>query len=72
MDQCLIDIIFAAAICGTGMFPAGFVGGIFRVAAMKDVRVIGHIVSDTMGLALITRDGVEMQLKAQGWTPQEK
>ncbi len=43
-----------------------------KVAAMKDVRVIGHIVSDTMGLALITRDGVEMQLRAQGWTPQEK
>lgn len=42
-----------------------------KVAAMKDVRVIGHIVSDSMGLALITRDGVEMQLKAQGWTPQE-
>ena len=42
-----------------------------KVAAMKDVRVIGHIVSDTMGLALITRDGMEMQLRAQGWTPQE-
>lgn len=41
-----------------------------KVAAMKDVRVIGHIVSDSMGLALITRDGVEMGLKAQGWTPQ--
>lgn len=40
-----------------------------KVAAMKDVRVIGHIVSDSMGLALITRDGVEMELKAQGWTP---
>ena len=43
-----------------------------KVAAMKDVRVIGHIVSENMGLALITRDGVEMELKAQGWTPQEK
>ena len=42
-----------------------------KVAAMKDVRVIGHIVSESMGLALITRDGVEMRLKAQGWTPQE-
>ena len=42
-----------------------------KVAAMKDVRVIGHIVSDNMGLALITRDGVEMELKAQGWTSQE-
>ena len=40
-----------------------------KVAAMKDVRVIGHIVSESMGLALITRDGVEMELKAQGWTP---
>ncbi len=39
-----------------------------KVASMKEVRVIGHIVSDTMGLALITRDGVEMELKAQGWT----
>lgn len=43
-----------------------------KVAAMKDVRVIGHIVSDNMGLALITRDGVEMGLKAQGWTPQNE
>ena len=41
-----------------------------KVAAMKEVRVIGHIVSESMGLALITRDGVEMELKAQGWTPQ--
>lgn len=40
-----------------------------KVAAMKDVRIIGHIVSDSMGLALITRDGAEMELKAQGWTP---
>ena len=40
-----------------------------KVAAMKDVRVIGHIVNESMGLAIITRDGVEMELKAQGWTP---
>ena len=31
-----------------------------KVAAMKEVRIIGHIVSESMGLALITRDGVEM------------
>ena len=43
-----------------------------KVATMKDVRVIGHIVSDNMGLALITRDGVEMELKAQGWTAQNE
>ena len=43
-----------------------------KVAAMKDVRIIGHIVSDNMGLALITRDGVEMELNAQGWTAQNE
>ena len=41
-----------------------------KVAAMKDVRVIGHIVDSCMGQALITRDGNEIELKAQGWTPQ--
>ena len=39
-----------------------------KVAAMKDIRVIGPIVSESMGNAMITRDGVEMQLRAQGWT----
>lgn len=40
-----------------------------KVASMKDVHIIGHIVGDTMGCAMITRDGVEMELKAQGWNP---
>lgn len=39
-----------------------------KVASMKDVRVIGYIVSQSMGNAMITRDGAEMQLRAQGWT----
>lgn len=43
-----------------------------KVTAMKDVRIIGHIVSQDMGLALITRDGVEMELKAQGWIANNK
>lgn len=43
-----------------------------KVAAMKDVRIIGHIMSEEMGLALITRDGVEMELKAQGWVSDNK
>lgn len=38
-----------------------------KVASMKDVRLIGHIVKEELGAALITRDGVEMELKAQGW-----
>ncbi len=41
-----------------------------KVAAMKDVRIIGHTVSESMGLALITRDGAEIALKAQGWVQQ--
>ena len=40
-----------------------------KVAGMKDVRLIGHIVKEELGAALITRDGVEMELKAQGWNP---
>lgn len=42
-----------------------------KVATMKDVHVIGHIVSESMGKAMITRDGVEMQLRAQGWTMED-
>ena len=38
-----------------------------KVASMKDVHVIGHIVAPSMGKAMITRDGAEMELKAQGW-----
>ena len=43
-----------------------------KVAAMKDVKIIGHIVDSSMGLALITRDGVEMELRAQGWVEKDK
>ena len=42
-----------------------------KVASMKDVRLIGHIVKEELGAALITRDGVEMELKAQGWNQQK-
>ncbi|MBE6294107.1 MAG: thiamine-phosphate kinase [Bacteroidales bacterium] len=38
-----------------------------KVASMKDVHIIGHIVGSDMGNAMITRDGVEMELRAQGW-----
>ena len=42
-----------------------------KVAAIKDVPVIGYVVNKDMNLALITRDGVEMELKAQGWVKKE-
>lgn len=40
-----------------------------RVAAIPDVKVIGHITSPEEGAKLVTRDGNEFDLKAQGWNP---
>ena len=39
------------------------------VSAIDDVHVIGYITEADHGLALITRDGGEHLLKAQGWNP---
>ena len=40
-----------------------------KVATMKGVKVIGHITKPELGCGLITRDGQEFELKAQGWNP---
>lgn len=40
-----------------------------RVSAIDDVKVIGHITRPELGAKLITRDGNEFDLKAQGWNP---
>ena len=40
-----------------------------KVAEMKGVKVIGHITKPELGCGLITRDGQEFELKAQGWNP---
>ena len=40
-----------------------------RVAAIPGVKVIGHMTKPELGLQLVCRDGVEMELKAQGWNP---
>lgn len=40
-----------------------------RVSALEDVRVIGHMTRPELGLLLETRDGNELELKAQGWNP---
>ena len=39
------------------------------VSQIKDVKVIGHITKEELGCALVTRDGNELELKAQGWNP---
>ena len=38
-----------------------------RIVTIPDVKVIGHITKPELGLQLVSRDGVEMELKAQGW-----
>ena len=44
-----------------------------KVANMEGVKLIGHITKPELGCALISRDGQEFELKAQGWNPlQEK
>ena len=40
-----------------------------KVADMEGVKLIGHITRPELGCALITRDGQEFELKAQGWNP---
>ena len=40
-----------------------------KVATMKGIKVIGHITKPELGCGLITRDGQEFELKAQGWNP---
>lgn len=40
-----------------------------RVAQIKGIHLIGHITNESLGQCLITRDGQEFTLKAQGWNP---
>lgn len=42
-----------------------------KISQLKEVRIIGHITKKDLGLALITRDGQEFELKAQGWNHME-
>jgi thiamine-monophosphate kinase len=40
-----------------------------KVSEMEGVKIIGHITKPELGTYLITRDGQEFELKAQGWNP---
>ena len=40
-----------------------------KVTSMKGIKVIGHITKPELGCGLVTRDGQEFELKAQGWNP---
>lgn len=40
-----------------------------KVDKMEGVKVIGYICKEDLGCAMITRDGSEFPLRAQGWNP---
>ena len=42
------------------------------ISALEDIHVVGYITEADKGCALVTRDGGEFVLKAQGWNPLKK
>lgn len=38
-----------------------------KIKEIEEIKIIGHITAEKLGLALITRDEQEFPLKAQGW-----
>ena len=42
---------------------------LYFLQQLDDVKVIGHITRPELGCKLVTRDGNEFDLKAQGWNP---
>lgn len=42
------------------------------IQEMEGIKLIGYITGKEKGCALITRDGQELELKAQGWNPLEE
>lgn len=43
------------------------IGDYEKVKELDDIRIIGHITKRELGTLLVTRDGQEFPLKAQGW-----
>lgn len=40
-----------------------------KIKELSDVKLLGHITKSELGVALITKDGKEIELQAQGWNP---
>lgn len=40
-----------------------------EIKKIPGVKVIGHITKEQLGAAMITRDGTEIPIRAQGWNP---
>lgn len=45
------------------------IGDHAKIEEMEGVKQIGYITQESLGKMLITRDGQEFELKAQGWNP---
>ena len=45
------------------------IGDHAKIEAAEDIRLIGHITRPELGKVLVSRDGAEFELKAQGWNP---
>ena len=45
------------------------IGDLEKVKSIEDIHLIGHITEQKFGHVLVTRDGQEFELKAQGWNP---
>ncbi len=43
------------------------IGDYEKVQAMEGVKIIGHICREELGIRLVTRDGGELDMPAQGW-----
>lgn len=40
-----------------------------EIEKIEGIKIIGYITEESLGCAMVTRDGGEMTLKAQGWNP---
>ncbi len=45
------------------------IGDHAKIETMEGVKQIGYITKDSLGQMLVSRDGQEFELKAQGWNP---
>ena len=45
------------------------IGDYDRINGVEDIRIIGHVTRPELGAYLITRDGQEFEIRAQGWNP---
>ena len=70
-EECIINLTSCAMNVGEDyeLLFTVLIADLEKVSQMEGIRLIGHITKPELGCALITRDGQEFELKAQGWNP---